>query len=152
MDERAVQSAVAAALRTALLRKPPLPAGLAPHSSAAAGGAPSARRLMHDARADAESLVARELVHCGVASAVTPAGVAAAVQRGASTLVTSCVALLLLLRSLADAPGSLPPAAMQRALAEAAEALRPRSSANTPLFDSLLLTVQELKAQLAAVY
>ena len=149
-DNTAVHNAVNADVRAVVEKKfgasggTPSPLGTpfragAPAQGGAALQANSMSRLLSDARCDADSLVGRELAKV------------ASVSDGTSVLISSCVALLLLLRSLAEAPGALPRGAVREALADAAQALRPRASCNQPLYDQLLVTMAELQVQLGAV-
>jgi hypothetical protein len=142
-DDSAVNAAVNAALRLALARGGAADGG---RRGPPAGGA--ACPALRAARADADALVRRLMRGGGTgssashASAISGAG-AGLVKEG--SLVSSCVALLNLLRSLADAPGSVSAGEGAAALGEAMDALRPRSLENGGLWAGLLATMAEIK-------
>jgi len=141
-DEGAVHVAVRAALRAALAAKRPPPPQQQPPPAPPAHGGASEQRLLRAVRGDAQLLVSGELGRRAAAGGP-------ACHHPAAELVTSAVALLMLLRALADAPGSVPAEASARALEAAAEALRPRAAANAALYERLMRTLGELKSLLA---
>jgi len=108
------------------------------------GSASTAARMLASARDDAAQLVA------GACAGGDKDG--GGDGFAASQLVSSCVAALLLLRSLSDAPGALPRAAVAGALEAAAAALRPKAHANHPLYQQVLATLAEIQEQLITAY
>jgi hypothetical protein len=132
------------------------PDGLGPSSAA--------HKLLTDAAADAAQLVAS--CHAGLrpggqdtaapssAAATTAAAAeAAAVSMASSSgLVKGCVALLQLVRSLADSPGRVPPAHLSQVLDAALMALRPRHGANNALFLKVAAVVADVQGILRTVY
>ena len=129
------------------------------------GPASAAHRLLTDAAADAAQLVAS--CHAGLrpggaaqdsAGAAPAATTAAAAEAAAASvasssgLVKGCVALLQLVRSLADLPGRVPPAHVSQVLDAALLALRPRHGANNPLFAKVAAVVADVQNILRTVY
>ena len=129
------------------------------------GATSAAHKLLTDAAADAAQLVAS--CHAGLRpggqDAAAPTGAAApttaaaaeaaaASMASSSGLVKGCVALLQLVRSLADSPGRVPPAHLSQVLDAALLALRPRHGANTPLFAKVAAVVADVQGILRTVY
>ena len=143
-------------------------------SHMAGGGHASAslaHRLLAAATADAAQLVASCQTDMGHATAArfivdeldgdaTPPSTAegevvaapAALAPESVPLVRDCVALLLLVRSIADAPDAMHGARMISMLDAALNALRPRHGENEELFSKVASVVADVKEQLSTVY
>jgi hypothetical protein len=120
-----------------------------------------AHRLLAAATADAAQLVASCQTDMGHATAARfvvdeldgdVAAAPAALAPESVPLVRDCVALLLLVRSIADVPDAIHGAWMISMLDAALNALRPRHGENQELFSKVASVVADVKEQLSTVY